>query len=175
MAPDGTVWLSTGMGVEAWAGANVTRHLEDTLCTGSIFVGPDGTVGVTAWDGIHLYDGSEWSLVAPNGAVRRAASPDGTLGVVVARRDGLRLYHDGEVTHVLQGTRLDEIAAAPDGFVLAGRRGGQEQRRGLPCRPGRSLRRGEPRVRDHRRRHVGRRSGHRLAAPAPSLSLARRP
>lgn len=121
MAPDGTVWLSTGMGVEAWAGANVTRHLEDTLCTGSIFVGPDGTVGVTAWDGIHLYDGSEWSLVAPNGAVRRAASPDGTLGVVVARRDGLRLYHDGEVTHVLQGTRLNEIAAAPDAsFWLAG-------------------------------------------------------
>ncbi len=120
MAPDGTVWLSTSMGVEAWDGTDLTRHLENTPFTDTVFIGPDGTVGVNAWNGTYLYDGSEWSLF-PQAGARRAASPDGTLGVLVPRRDGLRLYRDGVVATVLKGTRLDEIAAAPDGsFWLAG-------------------------------------------------------
>jgi len=119
VAPDGTVWLSTGLGVEAWDGTELTRHLDNTF-TDSIFVSPDGIVGVNAWNGIYLYDGSEWSLV-PQAGARRAVSPDGTLGALVPRRDGLRLYRDGEVATVLKGTRLDEIAVAPDGsFWLAG-------------------------------------------------------
>lgn len=120
VAPDGTVWLSgSGFGVESWDGTELTRHLENTF-TDTIFVSLDGTVGVNAWNGIYLYDGTEWDSISGTG-MRRALSPDGTLAVLADGR-GLRLFRDGETTTVLEGSGgLRGVAGAPDGsFWLAG-------------------------------------------------------
>ncbi len=119
VAPDGTVWLASGVGVDAWDGSEITHHL-DNVWTDTIFVSPDGTIGVNAWNGIYLYDGGEWGL-SEHAGQRRGVTPDGTLGVLQGNRNGFRLYRDGEVATVLKGTNLNEMSAAPDGsFWLAG-------------------------------------------------------
>lgn len=119
-APDGTVWLSgSGFGVESWDGAELTRHLEN-MFTDQVFAGPDGTIGVFAWDGIYFYDGTDWTREGQADS-RRAVSPDGVLALFPDSGGGVRLHGSGEVATVLQGNRVNEITAAPDGsFWVAG-------------------------------------------------------
>lgn len=116
VAPDGTVWLNgSEFGVEQWDGVDLVRHLED-IWTGAIFVGPDGTVGVESWDGTRLYDGTDWNLIARRGP-GRALTPDGVLAVPADDRKGVMLYGGGESATVLEGTRINSMAAAPDGSL----------------------------------------------------------
>lgn len=122
-APDGSVWVASGgLGVEQWDGTELVPHL-DEVPTGSVFLGPDGMVGVEAWDGTHLFDGTDWRLVSRRQSVY-ALSDDGVLAVRADDDKGVRLYGDDQTAAVLDGTRVNSIAAAPDGSIwIAGRVG----------------------------------------------------
>jgi hypothetical protein len=112
---DGSVWLGGGMGVERWDGTELVTYLEDTW-TGGVYLGPDDTVGVDGWDGTRLFDGTEWQLVS-RPRTWRAVSEDGVLAVADGDRKGLRLYGNDRTAAVLEGVRVNSIAAAPDGSL----------------------------------------------------------
>lgn len=118
--PDGSVWLASGgLGLEQWDGTELIGHL-DGVWTGSVFLGPDGMVGVDAWDGTHLFDGTDWRLISRRQS-GYALSDDGVLAVRGDDDRGVRLYGDDQTAAVLDGTRVNSMAAAPDGsFWIAG-------------------------------------------------------
>jgi hypothetical protein len=121
-AADGSVWLGNGMGVEQWDGAELVPHLEGTW-TGSVFLGPDDKVGVEGWGGPLLFDGSDWQQI-PQSRPWRAVSGDGLLAVIGQDGKGVQLYGNDQTTTVLDGARINSIAAAPDGSLwIAGRVG----------------------------------------------------
>ena len=114
--PDGSVWIASGgLGLEQWDGTELIPHL-DGVWTGSVFLGPDGMVGVDAWDGTHLFDGVDWRLVSSRQS-GYALSDDGVLAVRGNGDGGMRLYRDDRTAAVLDGTRVNSIADAPDGSI----------------------------------------------------------
>ena len=115
VAPDGSVWIGGGMGVEQWNGTELVPHL-DGIWTGGVFVGPDDTVGVEAWDGTRLFDGTDWQTISRRGS-DRAMTEDGVLAVKGNQGKGLHLYRDGQEVALLDRMRVHSLSAAPDGSI----------------------------------------------------------
>ncbi len=119
VAPEGSVWLGGGIGVEQWDGTELIPHLEG-IWTGNVFLGADDIIGVEAWDGMRLFDGTEWQVVSRRGS-NRAISEDGVLAVRTDNGKGIRLHRDGQEATVLDRMRVNSVSAAPDGsFWVAG-------------------------------------------------------
>jgi hypothetical protein len=115
VAPDGTVWIGGGMGVEQWNGTELVSHL-DGIWTGGVFLGPDDVVGVEAWDGTRLFDGTDWQIVSRRDS-ERAVTEDGLLAVKGNQGKGLQLYQDGQEAALLDRVRVHSLSAAPDGSI----------------------------------------------------------
>jgi hypothetical protein len=145
VAPDGTVWLSTTYsrgdndahpetdGAMVWAlgkpGTYGVRYgVPPESPSTYLYVGPDArktlvTIEVTSSESVSSIPDLGWegppSRMRPEGQAVLVARPD---GVHTCRSRGIGVKCEapsGDLTTYLKATRIDEIAAAPDGTIWA--------------------------------------------------------
>lgn len=129
IAPDGTVWLGTSLGLAHFEGSKWITYSAGPLLRGGLramAVAPNGSVWIGNDDGISYFSGKRWTNLTLSDSLElvdsMAFTPDGTLWCGVFRNgvfcfDGERWKHDIIEELDKGGPSVSRIFVEPDGVV----------------------------------------------------------